>query len=411
MFYNCFTTMATLKALILTHQKRDDGTYNVKIRLTHNRKSRYISTPFYVSQQQLTRGMKIKDQVILSKVDEQIHQIRDRITEIGFIADSLDIDKLLALIQKSRETACFTDYMANKIAEIRKDTQREGTASYYETALKDLLRYNGNKPLMFNQMTKAYITKYYKDMLGRMKVKSANAYLTALKVAYNSARKELNDEDADIIIVRYSCFDIEREKNEDSAPRAFDTVEEMQAVIDTPYKKAFRYNLVKDLFVFSFVCFGMNPCDIINLKKTDYKDGILTYRRKKIERRAGTRAEMQIKMTPVGDAIIKKYKGDKEYLFNFGSHKRGKEFIPIIHQVFKDAGIDDKYVFYSARHSMATFARNICKIDKSTVHEMLCHTKDNETAITDIYIKRDFEHLWEANDKLMSLFDWSFYLK
>lgn len=41
--------MPTFKALILPHQKREDGSYNVKIRVTQNRQVKYIKTPQYVS--------------------------------------------------------------------------------------------------------------------------------------------------------------------------------------------------------------------------------------------------------------------------------------------------------------------------------------------------------------------------
>ena len=41
--------MATFKAEVYKHQKRSDGTWNVKIRVTHNRQKKYLSTPIYVS--------------------------------------------------------------------------------------------------------------------------------------------------------------------------------------------------------------------------------------------------------------------------------------------------------------------------------------------------------------------------
>ena len=60
---------------------------------------------------------------------------------------------------------------------------------------------------------------------------------------------------------------------------------------------------------------------------------------------------------------------------------------------------------------MATFARNVCHIDKMTVHEMLNHATPQDMRTTDVYLRRDYSHLWEANEKLMALFDWSFYTK
>lgn len=40
--------MPTVKIIVLKHQKREDNTWNVKIRITHDRKSAYIATSHYV---------------------------------------------------------------------------------------------------------------------------------------------------------------------------------------------------------------------------------------------------------------------------------------------------------------------------------------------------------------------------
>ena len=40
--------MATFKTCVFKNHLRKDGTYNVKLRVTHNRISRKISTPYYV---------------------------------------------------------------------------------------------------------------------------------------------------------------------------------------------------------------------------------------------------------------------------------------------------------------------------------------------------------------------------
>jgi integrase len=58
------------------------------------------------------------------------------------------------------------------------------------------------------------------------------------------------------------------------------------------------------------------------------------------------------------------------------------------------------FSFYSARHSWATIAHNDLRIDKWTVHEGLNHV-DNATKITDVYIKRDFTRINEANFKVI----------
>ena len=50
--------MATFKALILSDKQKTDGTYNVKIRVIHNRKIKYISTPFYVGGKEVVKRKK-----------------------------------------------------------------------------------------------------------------------------------------------------------------------------------------------------------------------------------------------------------------------------------------------------------------------------------------------------------------
>ncbi len=40
--------MVKFKTVILDSEKRSDGKYNVKIRVTHNREVRYIRTDYYV---------------------------------------------------------------------------------------------------------------------------------------------------------------------------------------------------------------------------------------------------------------------------------------------------------------------------------------------------------------------------
>jgi len=59
MFYKCFTTgfvgMATIKEVVLKHHKKEDGTYNIKYRLAHNRKITYINTNYFAGDKQLNK--------------------------------------------------------------------------------------------------------------------------------------------------------------------------------------------------------------------------------------------------------------------------------------------------------------------------------------------------------------------
>ena len=69
-----------------------------------------------------------------------------------------------------------------------------------------------------------------------------------------------------------------------------------------------------------------------------------------------------------------------------------------------------KIISDTSRHTMASLERNEFGIDFMIVHEMLNHFAPNGFSTTDVYIKKDYKKLWEANEKLMGLFNWSFYL-
>ena len=60
--------------------------------------------------------------------------------------------------------------------------------------------------------------------------------------------------------------------------------------------------------------------------------------------------------------------------------------------------------FYSARHTWASLAYSI-GIDKSVINDCLCHT-DEAMKVTDIYINKDWSVLWNANQRVLSLFQW-----
>ena len=71
---------------------------------------------------------------------------------------------------------------------------------------------------------------------------------------------------------------------------------------------------------------------------------------------------------------------------------RGEELIRVI-------GVDGLQ-FYCARHSMATIAVNEVRIPIYTVNDMRCHV-DEGLRVTNLYVKKDFSLVNEANVRLM----------
>ena len=115
---------------------------------------------------------------------------------------------------------------------------------------------------------------------------------------------------------------------------------------------------------------------------------------------------MVINVPAVIKPIMKKYmtKCKDGHIFNFSSrYSKYEDFNRALNIGLKDIarhiGVDN-IQFYSARHSMATIAANDVRIPIYIVNDMLCHI-DERMKITNLYIKKDFSAINEANAKLI----------
>jgi hypothetical protein len=76
----------TFKAVVFQHHKKQDGTYNVKIRVTHKRVKRFLPTNIFITKEDLTRGFKIKSQNVLDKIKEIVENYLSITSTISPIA-------------------------------------------------------------------------------------------------------------------------------------------------------------------------------------------------------------------------------------------------------------------------------------------------------------------------------------
>lgn len=75
--------MATIRPMVNPRQQKKDGTWNVKLILTHNVKKAYIETQYFVTIKQLRKDYTIKDQFILNALSPQLYEYRKKIGDLG----------------------------------------------------------------------------------------------------------------------------------------------------------------------------------------------------------------------------------------------------------------------------------------------------------------------------------------
>ena len=91
--------MATFKAEVYAHQKKKDGTYNIKIRVTHNGEKRYLATPYFIYKEDITqKTFKIKNQHYIDLTDEMIRTYRKRLDRWGERQTSMTMEQIIRII-------------------------------------------------------------------------------------------------------------------------------------------------------------------------------------------------------------------------------------------------------------------------------------------------------------------------
>src|ERR1035437_528922 len=137
--------MPTFKALVYEHHKKEDGTYNVKIRITHNRVKRHISTTYSITKDDLTKGFKIKNQAIIDELDSSIKKYRKACDALGERTKDMTADQVLIYLEiynskKGGFQLIFIQYGREKIKELQANGH-SGNANTYTVMLNSLESY------------------------------------------------------------------------------------------------------------------------------------------------------------------------------------------------------------------------------------------------------------------------------
>ena len=404
--------MLTIKAEIKRSELKVDGTYNVKIRFTLDRKVKRLSTNLFVTQQDLTKSLKFKeDTSIKREVDRLVLYYREQCLKLQLDQNHYSLDEIVEFLngeQEKQQTINFIKFSREWIA----STTIKG-APNYTTAINALVRFIGKEELDINLITldfledfKSFLNKEREIRTKRLMQqgkrvpsnRSLSLYLISIKKLFNEAKKRYNKKDKNLILIPNSPFiELEIPKQEATRKRAI-SADIIKKVWKLPYKdmkKGYkatcRYNLAKDCFILSFCLMGMNSADLYNA--TEMKGNTITYNRTKTKDRRLDKAQMKVDIHKTG-----------KRLFNFYQYYVDeKGFNKAINYGLKEIGrlleIDD-LEYYAARHSWATIALNKVGIDKYTVHAALNHV-DETMRVTDIYIERDFVNENRANAKVV----------
>ena len=432
----------TFKAVVYADNKRKDGTYNVKIRMTHRRQSLKLSTNIYVAAHQLTRSLKLKDQAVIDETSHLITRWRGIVGTLGAPADTMTAKQVYEHIRQTelREQAFaldFIDYIRKVGAALR-----PGTGKNYEVTANALSRYMRGTPLDVGQITVRMLADFERFLRnepsqrgGNRREGSAGApkgdravslYMGVIRAVHNRAKQEFNDEEIGVIRIPLSPFDKYRVPAAAMPKKRAISTEILQRIVDLPDEPATasRRDLARDCFLLSFGLAGMNAIDLFTCPAQSLERNVIVYNRTKTASRRADAAEMHIRIEPQIEPLVEKYKdptGQRLFRFHL-QYKDGDALNRALNKgleridealregtdtAAENGDLPPHIPFYCSRHSWATIARSSAlNIDKYTVHEGLNHV-DPSMKITDRYIERYWSAVWQANAAVIGQLNWT----
>ena len=415
--------MLTIKAEIKKSELKVDGTYNVKIRFTLDRKVKRLSTNLFITSKDLTKSLKFKEDTSIKRaIDRLVLYYREQCFKLQLDQNHYSLDEIIEFLngeQEKQQTIDFIKFSREWIA----STTIKG-APNYTTAINALVRFIGKEELDINLITldflesfKAFLNKEREIRTKRLMQqgkrvpsnRSLSLYLISIKKLFNEAKKKYNKKEKNLILIPNSPFmELEIPKQEATRKRAIsaDIIKKLWKLpykdMKKGYKSTCHYNLAKDCFILSFCLMGINSADLYNA--TEMEGYTIVYNRTKTKDRRLDKAQMKVDIPRLILPLVEKYK-DKtgKRLFNFYQYYADeKDFNKAINYGLKEICTIlefDDLEYYAARHSWATIALNKAGIDKYIVHAALNHI-DDAMKVTDIYIERDFVNENKANTKV-----------
>lgn len=416
--------MLTIKAEIKRSELKVNGTYNVKIRFTLDRKVKRLSTNLFVTQQDLTKSLKFKeDTSIKREIDRLVLYYREQCLKLQLDQNHYSLDEIIEFLNGEQEKQQTIDFIKFSREWIASATIKG--APNYTTAINALVRFVGKEELDINLITLEFLEQFKAFLIGERDARTKklmqqgkrvtsnrtlSLYLVSIKKLFSEAKRKFNKKDKNLILIPNSPFeDFKIPKQEATRKRAI-SVDIIKKLWKLPYKdmkkgykSTCRYNLAKDCFILSFCLMGINSADLYNA--TEMRGNTIIYNRTKTKARRLDGAKMMVDIPKIVQPLIDKYKDSTgKRLFNFYQYYGDeKTFNKAINSGLKEIGsileVDD-LEYYAARHSWATIALNKVGIDKYIVHAALNHI-DDSMKVTDIYIERDFVNENKANAKVV----------
>ena len=300
--------MASIKVKFRPSQKQvSEGTLYYQI--IHNRMVRQVRTDFKIF---VTEWDNESDCLILKMETGRFNYLKsvqyrlscgkqkfDKVYQkiVGNMKEeSVSVDTLVETFEKELTGITLFNYMESQISKLQQNGQVR-TAETYQTTLNSFKQFRGDCDLPLNELTPEIVESYQYYLKHRnVSLNTISFYMRRLRACYNRAVD-------DAIVPAFRMFKYAYTGMDKTMKRAIN-VDALKVLKQMDLSKRPAQNYARDLFLLSFYLRGMSFIDMAYLQKSDLKDGILTYKRRK------TGQKLSIEWEPCMQKIVAKYRND-----------------------------------------------------------------------------------------------------
>lgn len=400
------TDMAVTAIYLDTRSVSKSGESALKIRITHKRKTAYLSLGISITPGQWDERTKMVVNHPMAKLYNDLIEAKlaDTIRVVTGLKMSKEINnhsavQIKELIEGTPSTPRKKKgIFATKFQEYINSKEKPNTITSYSLTLKLMRMYDASLDEKgFDDINLKYLQDFDKWLRDERSQKQ-----TSRNVNFRNIRSVFNAAIDDEITSNYP-FRKFKLKREVTRKRSL-SVEQLRRLRDYPCDE---YLIIyRDMFMLMFYLCGINAVDLFSAPADAIRDGRLEYVRAK------TGKQYSIKVEPEALLLINKYQG-KNHLLMIADKEPYKHFLGKMSKRLKDIGPYTRKGYggkktikplfpdisqYWCRHTWATIAAFL-DIPKETIAAGLGHDMGNTT--TAIYINFNQKKVDDANRKII----------
>lgn len=401
--------MATIKVILrVSSSGSSKGT--LFYRIIHKRKMRQVHSGHRLSCQEWDEE---NEKVIMSSdpsrtdylhtiqqnLEERVAQFRQIVTSLDKTGEDYTVDDVTEKFLTPDTVVGYISYAHKLIADLKK-IGKARLSDHYTTVINRFIRFNGEKEVMFDDFDTTLMEKY-ECHLKESKIcqNSISYYMRNMRAIYNKAVESgLADSHNPF---RHVYTGIAK-----TVKRAV-TIDVVKALRTMDLRGDKLTELARDLFMFSFYTRGMAIIDVAYLRKSNLKNGTLSYCRQK------TGQQLNIKWEPQMQQIVDRYSDrDSDFMFpildssNSDNFKRYRQtynkLLRRLKKLGEKLGMTEPLTFHRSRHSWASIAMS-ANVPLSVISEGMGHDSEKTTRI--YLASLDTAIVDKANSDIISLLE------